>query len=192
MRLEVPVLVVGAGPVGLMAAMLLRRQGIDCHVIERRTEPQRAPAAHVVNARTFEICRAVGVDMAAIDAASTPPADAGHVRWVSTLAGEELGCLPFERQGEDLSDLTPTPLRSLSQHRFEPILLDTLQRLGGDVAWGHTWESAEPDADGVTSVIRHGEHTHEVRSRWVLAADGAGSRVRNPGMASSLSRVPPV
>ena len=78
-------------------------------------------AAHVVNARTFEILRAAGVDMAAIAAASADPADAGHVYWMTTLAGQELGRLPFERQGQDLFDVTPTPLRNLrSAHRTRP------------------------------------------------------------------------
>ena len=64
---EVPVAIIGAGPSGLVAALLLERMGIETCVIERRASPQRAPAAHVVNARTFEICRAAGVDMQAIE-----------------------------------------------------------------------------------------------------------------------------
>jgi len=49
--------------------LLLDRQGLDVVVLERRTEVQPAPAAHVVNARTFEICRAAGVDGDALAAA---------------------------------------------------------------------------------------------------------------------------
>ncbi len=176
--IDVPVLIVGAGPAGLMAALLLRRLGVDCRVVERRPAPHRAPAAHVVNARTFEICRAAGVDMGAVAAATLPPADGGYVRWVTTLAGEELGALPFERQGDDVLDLTPTPLRNLSQHRFEPILSEALRAAGGEIHRGHAWEHATQDPDGVTSVIRDGARTYGVRSRWLLAADGAGSRVR--------------
>ena len=66
-RIEVPVLIVGAGPVGLMGALLLARQGLRAHIIDRRETPIRAPAAHVINARTFEICRAAGVDMGAME-----------------------------------------------------------------------------------------------------------------------------
>src|SRR5215470_12988101 len=114
MRVDVPVLVVGAGPVGLMSAILLARQGIACRVVDRRAGPQRAPAAHVVNARTFEICRAAGVDMAALERAGKPARDAGQVFWMTTLAGQELGRLPFERQGDEVLAVTPTPLRNLS------------------------------------------------------------------------------
>src|SRR5258706_7222000 len=154
-HVDPPVLVVGAGPAGFTSALLLSRLGIPSRIIERRTTPQSAPAAHVVNARTFEIFRAAGVDMGAIAAASQDPADAGQVLWVTTLAGDELGRLPFERQGDDMLALTPTPLRNLSQHRLEPILLDELRRCADiDISYGQQWESAEQDAAGVTSTMR--------------------------------------
>ena len=132
---DVPVLIVGGGPVGMTASILLAQQGIRNLVVERRAEPESAPAAHVVNARTFEILRAAGVDASALDAACKDPADAGFVRWVTTLAGDELGCLPFERQGEDVLALTPTPLRNLSQPRLEAILRDHLRKQSGAALW---------------------------------------------------------
>lgn len=179
--LEVPFLIVGAGPVGMIAALLLARRGRPCLVLERRDGPQTAPAAHVVNARTFEICRQAGLDMAAIDAACEPPEDAGHVRFVTRLAGEELGHLPFEGQGDECLRFTPTPLRNLSQHRFEPLLAEAVgKRPEIELRYGWQWERSVQDDAGVTSVIRHLEtdETVEVRSRHVIGADGAGSRVR--------------
>ena len=178
---DVPVLIVGAGPVGLMAAILLARHGVASRLIDRRAHPNRAPAAHVVNARTFEICRAAGVDAAAIEAAAGDPRDAGQVIWLTKLAGEEVGRLPFERQGEEAQRFTPTPLRNLSQHRFEAILRGSLKEAGApEVAYGQQWESAEQDDSGVLSRVRDLEENtvHEIRSRFVIACDGAGSRVR--------------
>jgi 2-polyprenyl-6-methoxyphenol hydroxylase-like FAD-dependent oxidoreductase len=134
-----------------------------------------------VNARTFEILRAAGVDMAAIAAECKNPSDAGRVRWVMTLTGEELGSLPFERQGDDVLAFTPTPLRNLSQHRLEPILIEHLRKqANASLRNAHEWEAAEQDAGGVTSRVRDIDagRSVEVRSRWLLAADGAGSRVR--------------
>ena len=174
---EVPVLIVGAGPAGLMAALLLERLGVEALVVERRPGPQRAPAAHVVNARTFEICRAAGVDMQAIAKAAKPPSDAGFVDWVTKLGGERLGRLPFERQGDDQLAVTPTPLRNLSQNKLEPLLVSTL---GQAPRWRCQWESAEQDDEGVTARVRDlaTDELHTVRCRYLLAADGAGSRVR--------------
>jgi 2-polyprenyl-6-methoxyphenol hydroxylase-like FAD-dependent oxidoreductase len=100
---------------------------------------------------------------------------------VTTLAGEELGELTFERQDDDTLAFTPTPLRNLSQHRLEPILLDELGRAtGAEIAYGHEWESADQDARGVTSRVRDRASgtIYEARSRWLVAADGAGSPIR--------------
>lgn len=179
--LEVPFLIVGAGPVGMISALLLAHRGQPSLLVERRDGPQTAPAAHVVNARTFEICRQAGLDMNAIEAACKRPEDAGHVRFVTRLAGELVASLPFERQGEECLRFTPTPLRNLSQHRFEPILAEALgKRPEVDLRYGWQWESSTQDADGVTSTLRRLEtnETIEVRSRYVIGADGAGSRVR--------------
>ncbi len=176
-----PVLVVGGGPSGMTCALLLSRLGIRSRIIERRSALHPAPAAHVINARTFEIFRAAGVDMQAIAAACQDPADAGQVLWVTTLAGPELRRLPFERQGDESLAFTPTPLRNLSQHRLEPILLDELRRCANiEIAYGHEWESATQDREGVTSRVRDQASgtVNETRSRWLIAADGAGSPVR--------------
>ena len=188
-RSDVPVLIVGAGPTGVMLALLLRRLGVASHIVERRDGPQRAPAAHVINARTFEICRQAGVDMAAIAAVARPPSDAGATYWVTRLGGEVLGRLPYERQDDDVLAVTPTPLRNLSQHRFEPILQDALRAAGGAApCFGQRWASAEVDLDGVTSTVVDEASGREsiVRSRYLIGADGAGSRVRKAlGIAQS-------
>jgi len=179
---EVPVLVVGAGPSGTMAALLLEQQGIATRIVERRAGPKPAPAAHAVNARTLEICRAAGVDMQAVDAAAMDPAEAGWVYWVTQLGGRIVGRLPYERQGDDQLPLTPTPLRNLSQNRFEPILLEALERVSGRApAWRQQWESGVEDAGVVRSLVRDLESgdEHRIASRYLIAADGAGSRVRS-------------
>ena len=172
------VLVVGGGPVGLVASVLLSRLGIDHLVVERRTGVQAAPAAHVVNARTFEILRSAGVDMDRVLGACQPAGEGAWVRWVTSLVGDELGRVPFELQDRlhELDTVTPTPLRNLSQHRLEPILRDHVDVLVDGVEWVGGTNGAGP----VTSTVRDvttGEGA-EVTSEYVIAADGAGSRVR--------------
>jgi 2-polyprenyl-6-methoxyphenol hydroxylase-like FAD-dependent oxidoreductase len=178
---DVPVLVVGAGPTGLMAALLLEQQGVTTRIVERRPGPQRAPAAHVVNARTLEICRQAGVDMAAAAKAAADPEEAGQVVWVMRLGGRVLGRLPFEHQGDDQLAVTPTPLRNLSQNRFEPLLLDALaRRAGREPMWGQEWISSTDDGERVTTRLREvaSGREQQVTSGYVVAADGAGSGVR--------------
>jgi 2,4-dichlorophenol 6-monooxygenase len=180
-RGEVSVLIVGAGPVGLTGSLLLARHGMETRILDRRGTPLRAPAAHVVNARTFEICRSVGVDMDSFGKISARPEDAGQVIWVTSLAGEELGRLPFERQHDEVLRFTPTPLRNIPQHRFEAVLRSTLKSAGAaEVEYGQQWESAEQDEEGVTSRVRDlaTDEVYEIRSRYLIACDGAGSRIR--------------
>jgi 2-polyprenyl-6-methoxyphenol hydroxylase-like FAD-dependent oxidoreductase len=171
------VLIVGGGPIGLLTSILLSAQGVENVVVERRPDVQAAPAAHVVNARTFEILRAAGLDMRRIEDACRPPSD-GWVRWVTSLTGDELGSVPFERQHriESLFDVTPTPLRNLSQHRLEPILRDHTKALAAAVEW----VGATQDPTGVVSTLRDGRtgRSQSISSRYLVAADGAGSSVR--------------
>ena len=175
---DVDVLIVGAGPVGLTAALLLQRLGLTITIVDQREGPQRAPAAHVVNARTFEVWRQIGLDLDRILAMAKDPADAGAVHWVTKLGGELLGSLPFERQGDELYALTPTPLRNLSQHKLEPLLRDELACVGVQVRYDHRWVSAVQDDQEVRSSVAADGVTTNVTSRWVLACDGAGSPVR--------------
>ena len=68
---DTTVLIVGAGPVGLTASILLAHAGVENLVVDRREGPHRAPQAHVVNPRTLEIFRQVGLDTDALRARAT-------------------------------------------------------------------------------------------------------------------------
>ena len=175
------VLVVGAGPVGLMTALLLARQGLRSIVVERFEGRHGAPKAHAINPRSLEICRSLGLDTEAMKRRGTPAEDGGWVRFVTTLAGEEIGALPYERQDERVREVTPTPLINLAQPLFEDFLLEELARTSlVALRRGVAWQHCEQTADAVTSVledVRTRERTR-VTTRYVIAADGAGSTVR--------------
>jgi 2-polyprenyl-6-methoxyphenol hydroxylase-like FAD-dependent oxidoreductase len=165
----------------LTAAQLVARAGHGVVVVDRRDGPQRSPAAHVVNARTLEIFRQAGFDMRAIGALARPPADAGHVNFVTRLNGRLIGRLPFEQQGDDLLDITPHPLRNISQHKLEPELAAQVRMSPlVDLCYDTEWVSSRQDDDGVVSLLRDTVTGAEVsvRSSWLIGADGAGSPVR--------------
>ena len=174
-------LIVGAGPVGLMTAILLARHGLRSTVIERFETRHGAPKAHALNPRTLEICHQVGLDLEAMKRAATPMADGGWVRFVTTLAGEEIGVMPYERQDERVREVTPTPLINLAQPLFEDFLLERVAESPLiELRRGLSWNGCTQADDAVTSHledVRTGERTDAV-TRYVIGADGAGSVVR--------------
>lgn len=171
---QTDVVIVGAGPTGLTAAHLCRRLGLSAIVLERRSGPQRSPAAHAVNARTFEIWRQAGIEMAPLLDAALPPEQAGLVHWVPKLGGEIIGSLPYERQGDEMLAVTPTPLRNLSQHRLEPLLLHPEL----DVRYEHAWASLEEHDGGVVVDVDGPDGHYRIEASYLLGADGAASSVR--------------
>ncbi len=171
---DVDVVIVGGGPTGLTAAHLCREVGLSAVVLEQREGPQRSPAAHAINARTFEIWRQAGVEMGPVLAAALSPDEAGLVHWVTTLGGDVIGTLPYERQGDEMLSITPTPLRNLSQHRLEPLLLSPEL----DVRYSYRWLSATETETGVSVEALGPEGPLRVNAKYLLGADGAASAVR--------------
>src|SRR3546814_213180 len=172
-----PVLIVGAGPVGQLTALLLSRHGIASRLIDRRDRPSTAPKAHAVNPRTLEICESVGVPAARLREMGAPADDAGWVRFVGTLSGPDFGHLPYERQGEDALADTPFPLTNIAQPKFEAALAEAIARnpriemMRGfactAIAEGPYGVSAELKdvSSGIqTTLERSEEHTSELQS----------------------------
>ncbi len=182
--LAVDVVIVGAGPTGLTAANLCHQLGLSALVLEQRDGPQRSPAAHAVNARTFEIWRQAGLAMGPVLEAALSPDEAGLVHWVTKFGGEVVGTLPYERQGDEMLAITPTPLRNLSQHRLEPLLLSPEL----DVRYRHTWVGATDTATGVDIEVTGPDGPLRVTAKYLLGADGAASAVRR---ASGIEMVGP-
>jgi putative polyketide hydroxylase len=85
----IPVLIVGGGPVGLTASILLSQAGIRSLLVERHPGTAIHPKARAINARTMEIYRQCGVE-GGIRAAALSVHHTGLVVWARTLAGEEI------------------------------------------------------------------------------------------------------
>ena len=185
---ETDILIVGAGPVGLTGALIAHELGLSVRIIERRPTAQSAPAAHVINARTFEIWRQIGLDVEKIRSAAQSPEQAGFVHWVTHLGGKVLGTLQYEQQGDDNLSVTPSPLRNLSQHLLEPLLVSELKSRGIGVEYGSTWEAYEEVLDGVISTVAINGQNEKISSKWLIACDGASSSVRN---ACGISMIGP-
>src|SRR5882724_8550026 len=179
---DVPVLIVGGGPVGLAASLLLSEQGVDSLLVERNPTTSDHPKAHVVNTRTMEIFRAFGLEDE-LRAAAIAESALGHVRWVRSLAGPELGRLDAFQGTHDVS---PTRVVSCAQDRVEAILLGATRTRRGRIRFGTELLALETDAQGVRAMLRAGDATQTLSARYAIAADGASSGVRRQlGIAMS-------
>ena len=177
----VDVLVVGAGPTGLSAAVALGRLGVSTLVVERRDSTSTHPRAHVINARTMELLRLWGIDMTTLEA-SVPPERGIGIGFSTRLARADLADIRFT---DDLDSLMTEAVKTTSimcscpQDRFEPILLDTATAFPDvTVRFGHELLEVRQDDDGVDTDIRSDDGVRTVRARYVIAADGGHSRLR--------------
>src|SRR5690348_13326305 len=179
---EVPVLIVGAGPAGLALSVALSRYGVGHLVVERHRGTAHTPRAHIINQRTVEIFRHLGIS-ARFNAVATPQHLMANNLWVTTLAGLEVARSETwgtsAERAADYRAASPEPMANCPQTVLEPMLLAAARDMDADVRFGWEFTSLEQDQDGVTSVIqeRDGETTLTVRSQYVVGADGARSRV---------------
>lgn len=163
------VLVVGGGLTGLASAALLGLHGVRVLLVERRPSTSHHPKARLVNARTMEIFRALGIEGQVL-AAGEPN---GGFTVADTLAAEHETWIPAPAE-DDTADLSPSPAWSCDQQRIEPLVRDRAHELGADVRFAHTAHIQSQDADGINAVIEG----HTVRARYLIAADGAHSPSR--------------
>jgi 2-polyprenyl-6-methoxyphenol hydroxylase-like FAD-dependent oxidoreductase len=122
---EVPVLIAGGGPAGLLCAYLLSKYNsesiidpfpcpelrltflVKSLVIEKYPRRLAAPKAHAICPRSFEIFRQFGLDTTALRKLGSPREDAFWVNFVTNLSGERIGVLPYERMDVGVLDDTP-------------------------------------------------------------------------------------
>ncbi len=172
---EVPVLIVGGGPVGLLMAVGLRHFGVDCMVAEKHASTLDFPKGRRVTARTVEIFRQWGLE-AAVSDVSLPQADSLFV-----FDGETLLGAGFRRSGmrvDDVSRSSPTRELICSQELLEPVLRERATDDGADVRFATEVAGFAQDDDRVMAeVIAHGEPV-AVRAAYMVAADGVRGRTR--------------
>ena len=175
---DTPVLVVGAGPVGLSAAILLARHGVKAHVVERHASTTNHPKSRAVLTRTMEILRPWGVE-GALRAQALPPG-AFRFIWIESLAGREIGRV--EPPNRDVpGPNSPNYICMVAQDAFEAQLRHHAQTYPAiELSFGTELIELDQDEHGVSVTLRDRRSggLRTVRAAYVVAADGASSRVR--------------
>ncbi|HEX7351139.1 FAD-dependent monooxygenase [Brachybacterium sp.] len=169
--LETDVLVVGAGPTGLMAGLVLHRRGVDSLIVDGKHGPTRASRALVVQARSMEIYDQLGLAEQVLTGGNA----AARLQFgPGTAPGVEFG-----RMQEGWTSFPGAQI--FEQSRNEELLSRTLSAEGSPVHWGHRFLGFATLGDAAPAEVRilGPEGPVRIRARWVIGADGAGSPVRH-------------
>ncbi|WP_405461050.1 FAD-dependent monooxygenase [Streptomyces sp. NBC_00101] len=162
------VLIVGAGPVGLTAALELRRRGVTCRVIDKLRAPVPHARAVGIQPRTLELWDRAGV---ADDALAAAVPMRGQLVYIDGVERSRVALtLPPD---------VPYGFAALPQYETERILTEHLERYGTTVERGTELVSFVQDGGGVwSSVVTETGRTRDLRSRYLVGCDGAHSAVR--------------
>ena len=185
---RVPVLIAGAGPVGMTLALDLARRGIRTLIVERNPTTTRHPKMDITNARSMELFRKLGV-ADELRAAAVPSAHPFDVSWITDFTGVELHRFRYPSVDDMRRTILTTndgtlplePPMRVSQVVIEPALRRILERESlVDLRFSTCLESLTQSADGVIAVIRHGEtgETEKVGCSYLVGCDGGSSQVR--------------
>jgi putative polyketide hydroxylase len=180
--LSTEVLIIGAGPAGLSAAIALGRLGVKTLLVERRATTSTHPRGHVENGRTMELFRLWGIEDE-VRQRGLPRSFKAGVTFMTRMAGIELGSLKFSEDSDWLMSgdgQGPAALSSTPQDRLEPVLLDRAGQCESVTArFGWAVEDLTQGADSVLATLVDAEGRHQiVEARYVVAADGPRSSTR--------------
>src|SRR5262245_44182533 len=165
------VLIVGAGPTGLMLANQLGRRGVRATIIDRHSGPAQQSRAMAVHARTLEIYAQLGLSGRAVELGR--PGNGANM-WVE---GKLKARIPFTDMGKDLS---PFPyVLMLGQDENERLLGENLRQFGVDVQWNTELVALEQTSTHVSATIKMADgRTQVIDATYVAGCDGGRSGVR--------------
>jgi 2-polyprenyl-6-methoxyphenol hydroxylase-like FAD-dependent oxidoreductase len=165
------VLIVGAGPTGLMLGIQLARRGVRALIVDRNPGPSVYSKALGVHARSLEIYSHLGIADRAIELGIR--AAAANL-WVE---GRRAARVPLGDIGRDLS---PYPfLLILGQDRNEQLLGEVLRGLGVEISWNTELVDIEQRTDTASALLKRADgSTRDIEARWIAGCDGPHSAVR--------------
>ncbi len=176
---EAPVLIAGGGMVGLCAAAFLAQRGIRSIAIERLKASSPLPRAAFFHMRTLEMFRSLGIENEVREKSAKDFVPEGAIIAMDAVSGRKLAdIMPSLNEGVEL--LSPCRRLYLNQPSLEPILRERALAAGATVVPGAELTSVRQDADGVTVEMRDIDSgtARELRGKYLLAADGGHSKVR--------------
>jgi 2-polyprenyl-6-methoxyphenol hydroxylase-like FAD-dependent oxidoreductase len=165
--MDADVIIVGAGPTGLMLACELCRAGARPLVLERQPQIRDIPKAGGLSGQILELLRYRG-ELERFEAAST-------------AARPSSGRFPWGGMHVDFTQLADPPMEALPlpQPQLERVLDDFARELGAEIRRGKDVVGLSQDDAAVTADVRDPDGPHRVSARYLVGCDGASSRVRD-------------
>jgi 2-polyprenyl-6-methoxyphenol hydroxylase-like FAD-dependent oxidoreductase len=165
------VLVIGAGPTGLVLALWLARRGITVRIVDKAAQPGTTSRALVVQARTLELYRELGLAESTIEGGAP---FTGLNLWIR---GRLAGRMRFSDIGTDLS---PFPFALVyPQDDHERLLIARLKAAGVEVERETELTAFEDRGDRVIAHLKRPGNTAEAcEAAYLAGCDGAHSKVR--------------
>ncbi len=167
----VDVLVVGAGPTGLVAAAEAAIRGLSVRIVERRAARAEQSKALVLHARTMEALEALGCAEALIERGQVFRALNVHTR-------PGVRSTRVDLVARSWGDTRYPFWLSIPQFETEQIVESRLSELGVEVEWGVTLTGLEDHGEHVTATCEGEEGEFVFQASWVLGCDGGRSATR--------------
>lgn len=169
---ETEVIIIGAGPTGLMAASQLARFGIGFMIFDQKAKPLEESRAMVMTARSLEIYQQMGLE----DVVFRKGLVVTDIRLF--IDGENVVDTSVNEAGRGLTDFPYT--FTLEQSANEHILYDTIRQHGREVLWNTSFVSLQQEGSGVLARLERNPGGEEVlvRAKYLIACDGGRSKVR--------------
>jgi len=161
------VLIVGAGPTGLLLAAELQRRGVPCHLIDARSAPMHWDRATVVHPRSLQIFESIGL----VDKFLEAGCKQRSIKLYS--GGKPLGTLELAGCGSIYGFNL-----GVSEEVTESILTEYLKGHGGEVHRGSRLVGLTQHAGGATAEIERDGGTYQMQATWVVGCDGIHSPTR--------------
>jgi 2-polyprenyl-6-methoxyphenol hydroxylase-like FAD-dependent oxidoreductase len=180
MTSHTPVLIAGAGPIGLALAGDLAWRGIRSVVVERGDGAISQPKMDLLGPRTLEFCRRWGLEQAVRDCPYNPnhPQDCA---WLESFTGYEFGREPFPTPREERPPpQSPVKRERCPQDMFDPILRRWVESMPlAKLRYRTELMSFVETAQGVTATLRNTNGAEEtIAADYLIGADGGSSTVR--------------
>lgn len=189
-----PVVIIGAGPVGLALAGDLGWRGVPCLLVERGTQDIMQPKMDLIGVRTMEFCRRWGL-VQEVEQAGYNRDYPQDYAWVSQLSGGyEFGREPFPSVREEpLPPQSPQKRERCPQNFFDPVLRRFVERSGiVEQRYRTEFRRMTEHAGGVTAVLADMDSgaEYEVECQYLIGCDGGASSVKQAlGLQMSGSAV---